>query len=112
MNCQKAEGYYASVLYAFFVSLNAIIIPEDITNHVQVDMTIKLEDYIYVIEIKMEQGEASDKSEVNPALEQIRQQAYSEKYQGEPAKGLFEVGLVFSSEARNLVQADWIEIGG
>ncbi|MFN9682902.1 MAG: PD-(D/E)XK nuclease domain-containing protein, partial [Bacteroidota bacterium] len=34
------EGYYASVLYAFFASLNAQIIPEDITNRGQADMTI------------------------------------------------------------------------
>jgi hypothetical protein len=28
----NSEGYYASVLYAFFASLNATIIPEDTTN--------------------------------------------------------------------------------
>lgn len=36
------EGYYASVLYAFFSAINCDVIPEDITNHGQVDMTIKL----------------------------------------------------------------------
>ena len=49
----EAEGYYASVLYAFFASLDAEIIPEDLTNHGQVDLTIKLAGYIYVIEIKL-----------------------------------------------------------
>ena len=49
----EAEGYYASVLYAFFASLNAEIIPEDVSNHGQVDLTVKLADYIYVIEIKV-----------------------------------------------------------
>ncbi|HPB76295.1 MAG TPA: PD-(D/E)XK nuclease domain-containing protein, partial [Chromatiaceae bacterium] len=49
----KAEGYFASVLYAFFASLNAEIIPEDVSNHGQVDLTVKLADYIYVIEIKV-----------------------------------------------------------
>ncbi len=108
----KAEGYYASVLYAFFASLNATIIPEDITNHGQVDMTIKLEGYIYVIEIKMEQETTptSRQARSNPALKQIQERNYSEKYKAEPAKGLFEVGLVFSAEARNLVQADWKKI--
>jgi len=58
-NLPEAEGYYASVLYAFFASLNATIIPEHFTNHGQVDMTIKLEGYIYVLGIKMEQGGTS-----------------------------------------------------
>ncbi len=109
---QEAEGYYASVLYAFFASLNATIIPEDLTNHGQVDMTVKLEEYIYVIEIKMEQeGDVSScKTGSNQALEQIRERGYSEKYHDEPGKGLFEVGLVFSADTRNLVQADWLEI--
>ena len=107
----EAEGYYASVLYAFFSSLNATIIPEDISNHGQVDMTIKLEGYIYVMEIKMVQNAASIKdTEKNVALKQIQQRGYSQKYQNEAEKGLLEVGLVFSSKERNLVQADWIVV--
>ena len=107
----EAEGYYASVLYAFFSSLNATIIPEDISNHGQVDMTIRLAGYTYVIEIKMGKGsEAAGESGSNLALEQIKERGYSRKYQNEPGKGLFEVGLVFSAEARNLVQADWVEL--
>ncbi len=43
----------------------------------------------------------------NPALEQIQARGYSEKYRGAPGRGLFEVGLVFGSAARNLIQADW-----
>ena len=107
----EAEGYYASVLYAFFASLNATIIPEDISNHGQVDMTIKLEGYIYVIEIKMEQKDSpvADTTE-NLALKQIQQRNYSEKYRNEAQKGLMEVGLVFSGKKRNLIQADWLEL--
>ena len=103
----QVEGYYASVLYAFFTSVDATIIPEDTSNHGQVDMTVKLEGYTYIIEIKLERGtNSSRKSGTNPALEQIRKQGYSEKYRDEQGKGLFEVGLVFSGKARNLVQAD------
>jgi len=32
---------------------------------------------------------------------------YSAKYRGLSSLGLFELGLVFASQARNLVQADW-----
>lgn len=107
----EAEGYYASVLYAFFASLNATIIPEDISNHGQVDMTIMLEGYIYVMEIKLVPKVGSDKnSSENTALAQIRQKGYSEKYRNKAEKGLIELGLVFSAEERNLIQADWLEL--
>ncbi|MFD2110535.1 ATP-binding protein [Thiorhodococcus fuscus] len=111
----ESEGYYASVLYAFLASLNAEIIPEDISNHGQVDLTAKLAGYIYVIEIKLNlkaegsgAGERDESS--NPALAQIRARDYSAKYRDLPGKGLFELGLVFDAQARNLVQADWQRI--
>ena len=132
----EAEGYYASVLYAFFASLNAEIIPEDIGNQGQVDLTIKLAEYIYVIEIKLKRGlvprtpsgtappaaepsvgdetayDPAPSGSANPALAQIRARGYSAKYRGLPSKGLFEVGLVFDRQARNLVQADWCTVSG
>ena len=43
----------------------------------------------------------------NPALAQIRAREYSAKYRGLPGRGLFELGLVFDSQERNLIQADW-----
>jgi len=98
------EGYYASVLYAFLSSLNARIIPEDITNHGQADITAILGDHIYVMEIKVIDG---DKVKENLALKQIRKCNYAQKYRGEPGKTVHEVGLVFSSSKRNLIQADW-----
>ena len=126
----EAEGYYASVLYAFFASLNAEIIPEDVSNHGQVDLTVKLAGYIYVIEIKVRRGQSQagrrvgDLAETttrggedsdadspdpadNPALAQIIARGYGAKYRGQPAKGLFEVGLVFDRQARNLAEVDW-----
>ncbi len=108
----EAEGYYASVLYAFFASLNAEIIPEDISNHGQVDMTIKIGGHIYVIEIKLETNKTvSDDSQAdNPALAQIQKKGYSKKYSTVSGKGLFEVGLVFCSKERNLIQADWVQV--
>lgn len=139
----EAEGYYASVLYAFFASLNAEVIPEDISNHGQVDLTVKIDGYIYVMEIKVRRGRGSDQMPTaldlespelgaqpdrrpirapavgqtgqadtcNPALAQIRARGYSDKYLGLPSRGLFELGLIFDSVARNLAQADWVRIG-
>jgi len=99
-NLADFEGYYASVLYAFFSSLNAQIIPEDITNHGQVDLTVKLGDHIYVMEIKVID---KDVCKGNPALDQIRNRNYAAKYRGEEGKIIHEVGLVFSRNKRNLI---------
>ncbi len=125
------EGYYASVLYAFFSSLDAQVIPEDITNHGQADMTVKLGNHIYVMEIKVidmdEAGEAgkagkagkadeagkageageADEMDHNPALEQIREKGYAQKYQGQAGISVHEVGLVFDRKIRNLVKWGW-----
>jgi hypothetical protein len=98
------EGYYASVLYAFLSSLNARIIPEDITNYGQADITAILGDHIYVMEIKVVDGE---KVKENLALKQIRKCNYAQKYRGELGKTVHEVGLIFSRSKRNLIQADW-----
>jgi len=109
----EMEGYYASVLYAFFASLNAHIIPEDITNHGQVDLTIQLEGYTYVMEIKVskrtKEADLVVEGRENAGLKQIQSKKYSEKYRGS-GKGVFEVGLIFGREARNLVQADWCKV--
>ena len=98
------EGYYASVLYAFFSSLDAQVIPEDITSQGQVDMTVKLGGNIYVMEIK---AVDSDTVEGNPALDQIISRGYASKYTGEPGKTVRQLGLVFSRKLRNLVKADF-----
>jgi len=101
------EGYYASVLYAFFASLNAIVIPEDISLHGQADMTVIVGDYIYVMEFKRDTRTDYQIQQPNPALEQIKQRQYAAKYQGS-GKTVFQVGLIFNTQVRNLVQMDWI----
>ncbi|MBF0220554.1 MAG: ATP-binding protein [Gammaproteobacteria bacterium] len=101
------EGYYASVLYAFFSSLNATIIPEDISNRGQVDLTVQLAGYTYLIEIKVNHTKRPAKQgKPNAALKQILVKNYAEKYRGS-GKGVFAVGLVFNSQLRQLVQADY-----
>ena len=102
----NSEGYYASVLYAFFASLNATIIPEDTTNHGQVDMTVMLGEFIYVMEIKLDKSQDYQSLIPNPALQQIQDKGYAGKYQNQ-GKAVFEVGLVFNRSQRNLVQLDF-----
>ena len=101
----KFEGYYASVLYAFFASLNAQIIPEDITNHGQADMTILLGNHIYVMEVKVVDNLPEGN---NVALEQIIHRKYAEKYRNIEGISVHAVGLVFNKTERNLVQADFL----
>jgi hypothetical protein len=98
------EGYYASVIYAFLSSLDARVIPEDITNHGQSDLTVMVGVHIYVMEIKVIEG---NQVQGNAALDQILQRNYAEKYRGEPGKSIHEIGLIFSCNQRNLIQADW-----
>ena len=100
------EGYYASVLYAFFCSLNATVIAEDITNQGQVDLTIIFDSIIYIIEIKRDTSENYQVSSGNVALQQLQQKRYFEKYQGQ-GKEVIQVGMIFNTVQRNLVQLDW-----
>jgi hypothetical protein len=99
------EGYYASVLFAFFASLNEQVIPEDSTNHGQADMTILIGNHIYVMELKVVDNLPEGK---NQALQQIIQRNYAEKYRNREGKTVHEVGLVFNKTERNLVQADYV----
>ena len=99
------EGFYASVLYAFFTSLKAQVIPEDITNRGQADMTIIFRNHIYVMEIKVVDNLPEGK---NQALEQIIQRNYAEKYRNRKRIMVHEVGLVFNKTERHLVQADYL----
>ena len=41
------------MLYAFLASLDAQVIPEDLGNHGQVDLTVRIAGYTYVMEIKL-----------------------------------------------------------
>ncbi len=111
----ESEGYYASVLYAFFASLNAVVIPEDITNHGQADLTVILGNNTYVMEFKRDHSTDYQTQTPNPALEQLQQRGYAEKYgntkqSNSSVKKVFEVGMIFNSHARNLVQMDWREL--
>lgn len=103
-NLPHFEGYYASVLYAFFASLDARIIPENISNQGQADLTVIVGRQIYVMEFKVVPGEAV---QGNPALEQLQRRRYAQKYQGQPGTIVYEVGLVFSEAKRGLLQGDW-----
>jgi hypothetical protein len=104
------EGYYASVLYAFFAAIDGEIIPEDISNRGQADLTVKLGNNMYVMEIKTAaKADPGAGDKPNPALAQIRKRAYADKYTGLPGKNVYEVGIIFDPEERNLAAFDWVK---
>jgi hypothetical protein len=99
------EGYYASVLYAFFLAIGCEVVPEDVTNHGQADLTVEIDRNVYVMEIKVVPRKRAEEAE-NSALAQIRERNYAEKYL-RSGKRVFEVGMIFDGKARNLVMFDW-----
>jgi len=80
-----------------FNSLGLECVAEDITNRGRIDLTIKIDNYIYIFEFKViEEIEDSKKP-----LEQIKERRYFEKYQQEN-KEIILVGIEFSKEKRNI----------
>jgi len=83
------EGFYASVLYAFFASFGVVIIAEGVSNKGRVDLTLQVGGRTFLFEFKVSDGEP---------LEQIRKMKYYEKYEGER----YLIGIVFDPKARNV----------
>ena len=91
------EGFYASVIYVYFQSLGIDIIGEDVTNKGRIDLTLKISDYIYIVEFKV--GKEN-------ALEQIKQKDYAQKYMSS-GKQIYLVGINFDSEQRCISGFEW-----
>jgi hypothetical protein len=71
------EGFYSSIFYSVFNSLGLECVAENITNRGRIDLTIKIDNYLYIFEFKViEEIEDSKKP-----LEQIKERRYFEKYQ-------------------------------
>ena len=98
-NIAHFEGYYASVLYSFFVGMGLKVTPEDVSNLGRIDLTIQLENHTYIIEFKV----VKRKSKANSALRQIIQQGYAAKYSGT----IYQIGIEFSETKRNIVGFAW-----
>lgn len=52
-NIQNYEGFYASVLYVYLQSLGLDIIGEDVTNKGRIDLTLKMDHAIFILEFKV-----------------------------------------------------------
>ena len=93
------EGYYASVVYSFFVGMGLNVIAEDASSRGRVDLSIQLGANTYIIEFKV----VKRKTRNNSALQQIIQSGYATKYSG----NVYQIGIEFSETRRNIAGFAW-----
>ncbi|WOE70009.1 AAA family ATPase [Hydrogenimonas thermophila] len=105
---QNYEGFYATVVYVYLQSLGIKLIGEDVTNKGRIDLTLFIEDKIYIIEFKV-----VDNAE-NRALEQIKEKKYYQKYLNPelqtPSSKIYLVGIEFGKKEKNIVGFKWEEV--
>ena len=95
---QNYEGFYASVIYAYFAGAGFDkIIAEDATNVGRIDLSVFIDDKVYIFEFKVDQS---------GALEQIKEKNYHQKYLADYNE-VYILGVEFDSEQRNLVGYEW-----
>ncbi len=95
------EGFYASVIYAYFVGAGFDkVLAEDVTNDGRIDLSVFIDDYIYIFEFKVDK---------KGALEQIKEKEYFNKYLSS-GKEIYIVGVEFDSNSRNVVGYDWEKV--
>jgi hypothetical protein len=101
----RYEGFYASVVYAYFASLGLTVIPEDVLNRGRIDLTVIGPKGIWIFEFKVK---GLDKSGNGAPLAQILRKNYADKYRGRlDAVGqvlpIRQIGIIFDEVERNVV---------
>ena len=92
------EGFYASIIFIYLQSLGFHIIGEDVTSKGRIDLTIIMDNAIYVIEFKVD-------SKQN-ALQQIKEKKYYEKYLNDN-KNIYLIGIGFNTDDKNISEFEW-----
>jgi len=105
----KYEGYYASIFYCCFAALGLDVKPEEPTNAGRIDLTVKLESNIYLIEFKVLSSDKDKAKEKGKALKQIKTKRYYQKYLSHNQSGcsIFLIGVEFGVNARNIINVEW-----
>jgi Holliday junction resolvase-like predicted endonuclease len=96
-NIQNYEGFYASVVYVYLQSLGLEIIGEDVTNLGRIDLTVKINNLIYIIEFKVGNEDG---------LAQIKEKKYYQKYLQEK-KDIYLIGINFDKNDKNIKEFQW-----
>jgi hypothetical protein len=97
------EGYYASIVYCYFAALGLDVTPEETTNHGQIDLVLRFEDRVYVMEFKV-----VELTEAGGALDAIKARGFVDKFAGR--KGWL-VGIEFSKKERNILRFEVEALG-
>lgn len=92
------EWYYSSVVYAMLYAIGFDIIAEETTNQWRIDMVIRYELRIYVIEFKVEQTWLT-------ALEQIKERGYTQKYA--TYESVYLIGIDFDKQKKQVREVEW-----
>ena len=95
------EGYYASVLFSFFMSTGYEVRGEDVSRRGRADIVVLARDKVYVVEIKTDAQE--------PAIKQIEERRYWEKYEG-AGREIYLVGINIDSGARAVGEMEMRQI--
>jgi hypothetical protein len=96
------EGYYASVFYCYFKALGLDVTAEDTTNHGRIDMTVRLENRVFIFEFKVKDIDKTP----GTALEQIHKKGYADKYRAQNFE-IYLIGVEFDRNERNIVRFEW-----
>ncbi|NOZ91542.1 MAG: hypothetical protein GXO60_09690, partial [Epsilonproteobacteria bacterium] len=95
---ENYEGFYASVVYAYFAGAGFDkIVAEDVTNSGRIDLSVFIDDKVFIFEFKVNQS---------GALEQIKAKNYHQKYMAK-FNEIYLIGVEFDSETRNMVGYNW-----
>ena len=91
------ELYFHNALFVFFSLLGLYVEVERHTTDGRMDILIQTNDYIYILELKIDQTAAE-------ALKQIEEKRYAAPFVNDPRR-LFKIGINFSTEKRCI--DDW-----
>ena len=94
----EQERHYQNVLFIIFKLVGFYTEVEYHTSEGRVDLVLKTNDYIYIMEFKLN-GSAEE------ALQQIHDKHYTQPFQSDKRK-IFKIGVNFSSKTRNIEK--WI----
>ncbi|UKL13727.1 ATP-binding protein [Dissulfurimicrobium hydrothermale] len=105
------EAYYASIFYCYFTALGLDVTAEEMTNKGRIDMAVRLENKVFILEFKVVEIDRAGKK----AIEQIKEKRYWERYQASDPCACPEIHLIgveFSSKDRNITGFDWERVQG
>ena len=93
----NTEKYFQNTLYVFFRLLGFYVNVERHTSNGRMDVVIQTLDYIYILELKVNQTAAA-------ALQQIEDKGYAQPFASDP-RPLFKIGINFQTDTKLI--DDW-----